>query len=679
MGHISYPDGEGSADVTYDDGVGGSGQRESVVHTASGTELYQATFEYDGLGYLERETLRTQGETLVAGYRSDLLGRMRRIDYPEAGTAIEYRYDGQNRAAYVKSVCTGALSGAGCLHPNLDYVKSLSYSRGRLTKMVTPAGTLDRGYAPEGEIKSIRFQSTPGVEEVDFQYLYNQTTGDLLWVYDYRDDKSGDGIDMTSGFAYDARRRLKQWDVGASGPSYYFSYDELGNLIGRGTSSPSGQDQFYDPVKPHQLTSRVGVPGSYQYDGDGNLTVRPTESGTTQHLTYDSQNRLTKVGTQAGAGNVAQYGYDIDGRRIFTVGADGKTRILLGDLFEFEKGASQGVGRSTSVIFVNGERVAVRVVEEGNLRTEQEGLPGPSPPFDPWAPFAVLVLSAGAWVVFRFGIAGAVARRPLRSAFSLVVAGALVAYPAGGGTPPPTGDTGGVRRWFVTDHLGSASVVLDAGGNVVTRQQFDPYGRLFNPPETDPERQIFAGQRLEANSGLYDFKARWYDPETGHFLSPDPVLAALEDPQTHNAYAYARGNPIVFVDPTGLSACFATDLVDAVPGCSNHTNLNSGPGIPVGGGDSGGVGFSPGQDIFGGRPGPGSISSLVGSSSSNPGLGSVLQSVLGIDVSKPASGPQRSGEHRRNDGGRCGELCLLCSRLERPSHRCRGGCAAVRR
>ena len=45
--------------------------------------------------------------------------------------------------------------------------------------------------------------------------------------------------------------------------------------------------------------------------------------------------------------------------------------------------------------------------------------------------------------------------------------------------------------------------------------------------------------------------ARVYDPGTGRFLSPDPVVQSLHDGQAHNRYAYARNNPLRYVDPSG--------------------------------------------------------------------------------------------------------------------------------
>jgi RHS repeat-associated protein len=63
---------------------------------------------------------------------------------------------------------------------------------------------------------------------------------------------------------------------------------------------------------------------------------------------------------------------------------------------------------------------------------------------------------------------------------------------------------------------------------------------------------LYAGHRLEFASGLVYMKARWYSQATGTFVGVDPVVAGASDPQSYNAYSYARNNPISFNDPTGM-------------------------------------------------------------------------------------------------------------------------------
>ncbi len=66
--------------------------------------------------------------------------------------------------------------------------------------------------------------------------------------------------------------------------------------------------------------------------------------------------------------------------------------------------------------------------------------------------------------------------------------------------------------------------------------------------------QRFTGQAPDQETGLDYFNARYYAAALGRFTSADPGNAGanLFDPQTWNAYAYVRGNPLAFLDPTGM-------------------------------------------------------------------------------------------------------------------------------
>src|SRR5206468_3649502 len=85
----------------------------------------------------------------------------------------------------------------------------------------------------------------------------------------------------------------------------------------------------------------------------------------------------------------------------------------------------------------------------------------------------------------------------------------------------------------------------------------------------------FAGHPEQAETGLHYMNARWLDPETGSFASVDPVVAAVGDPQSFNAYAYARNNPIAAADPTGA---FMTPL-EELQNCNRCSGVSFSPGF----------------------------------------------------------------------------------------------------
>ena len=70
------------------------------------------------------------------------------------------------------------------------------------------------------------------------------------------------------------------------------------------------------------------------------------------------------------------------------------------------------------------------------------------------------------------------------------------------------------------------------------------------------ESFMFTGQEFEQETGLYNYKARMYDQETGRFLQPDPVHTENVGFDNWDRYQYANNNPVNFTDPTGESTNF---------------------------------------------------------------------------------------------------------------------------
>src|SRR5262249_27239408 len=97
--------------------------------------------------------------------------------------------------------------------------------------------------------------------------------------------------------------------------------------------------------------------------------------------------------------------------------------------------------------------------------------------------------------------------------------------------------SGSNSLYFLTDPLGSTAALTDISGNVAEREQYGPFGAAMSPSQLT--RYGYTGRELDSTTGLMHYRARWYDPQQGRFLTEDPAsfTGGL------NFYASRRGQP----------------------------------------------------------------------------------------------------------------------------------------
>ena len=114
--------------------------------------------------------------------------------------------------------------------------------------------------------------------------------------------------------------------------------------------------------------------------------------------------------------------------------------------------------------------------------------------------------------------------------------------------PPP--GTNYNLYWYHYDATRAPRVMTEDSGMVVWQAQYTPFGKIVISVELAVNPFRFPGQYFDIESGLYYNWHRYYDPNLGRYLTVDP----LADIPGMESYAYAVGNPLIFVDPYGLSA-----------------------------------------------------------------------------------------------------------------------------
>ena len=123
--------------------------------------------------------------------------------------------------------------------------------------------------------------------------------------------------------------------------------------------------------------------------------------------------------------------------------------------------------------------------------------------------------------------------------------------------------------YYHPDHLGSTAAVTDEDGKLHEQVEYFPFGETWvqNGGNDKVSPYLFTSKELDSETGLYYFGARYYDPRTSVWQSPDPILekylptggnannlagnGGVYNPLNLAMYIYAHQNPLKFTDPDG--------------------------------------------------------------------------------------------------------------------------------
>jgi RHS repeat-associated protein len=388
-----------------------------------------------------------------------------------------------------------------------------SYTYDALSRMtrITQSGAgvapkrVDLTYDPTGSIATIARSSDLGGTQLVATSTYTYNTRGLLTSLTHA-NAGGTTLDFEN-LTYDAASRITS-STDRDGTTTYTD-DQRGELIGANhtaaglsneaytydangnrVSSGPGQSATTDQIGPGNQLASDGT-SDYTYDAEGNLVRQTTiASGATRDLVWDNRNRLVSVVDKTAGGTQTQ-------RVDFTYDA-GNRRI--------SKRVQTASGTTETFYVSDGANVVLEFQDD-------DGPSGPNPP----------VLSA-------------------RNLFGPAVDEILA-----------QDDGMGHVLWSLDDHLGSVRDLIDSSGTVANHITYDSFGKVL--AQSDATRSIgygFTGREFDAETGLQYNRARYYDANTGRFLSADPsgfASGAL------NLYAYVGNDPVDLIDPLGLDAC----------------------------------------------------------------------------------------------------------------------------
>jgi RHS repeat-associated protein len=122
----------------------------------------------------------------------------------------------------------------------------------------------------------------------------------------------------------------------------------------------------------------------------------------------------------------------------------------------------------------------------------------------------------------------------------------------------------GAVSYYLEDGQGNVRLLTDGNGAVTDRYTYDAYGNLLSSQGSTVNPYRYTGQYFDSLTGLYDLRARYYDPTTGRFTSADTADVSLDNPTELNRYLYVDSNPVNAIDPTGHTLEEEAELTDQI-------------------------------------------------------------------------------------------------------------------
>ena len=501
-------------------------------------------YQYDAKGNLE-EVVDRMGR--VRGMRYDVLGRLKEeVWYATAGDAqddvgrlntIEHSYDAAGRRVAVSDNA----SRYEFLLDGLD--------RPLLTTadvVAVPPVTLRYEYSRQDDLRDALRVSVSGQEDHANSYSYDDRSRLV------RIEQSGTAAtDKRVDFAYtqasalsDVRRFAALDNMTLVAHSNY-QYDSQGRLLSLTHDQLENVFAEYQWVfdaanRVVQESTQDGI-AQYQYDARGQLLSADYDYQADESHRYDANGNRIDTGYVVGNRNLIesdglfQYEYDAQGNRTRRVErATGKiteyqwdVRNQLVKIVELD-GDDGPVTRSVEYVYdVLGRRIQKKITPavgpaevESYVYDDQD-------------------------IVLRF-TAGNLANRYLH--------GPLVDQVLADEQCDGEGHSKRVL-WPLPDHLGTVNDLLEFDSSsglasVVNHITYDAFGGVTGETEAAVDHLFgFTGRESDAESDLYYYRARYYDPQMGQFISEDPAGFAAGDA---NLRRYVENDPTNQVDPTGM-------------------------------------------------------------------------------------------------------------------------------
>lgn len=468
------------------------------------------------------------------------------------------------------------IDGSKCRHLNEDLFSFTSmipgeeypnqranYSSEVILATEPPTRTATYSYMVTGQLQSATNENGTVYLGYDSRYRVNSVFDPFNYGVSYNYDAVGNRTKLSlngatyATYTYDAANRLANLADGG-GQNFPHTYDAANRLTSRTAPNGVTTSYSYDGLNrllalTHTAGAATLIANQYQYNEAGDLTNWVNASGNHAYG-YDLLNRLT---TAAHTSQPAEsYTYDVVGNR---------TASQSSAAYSY-----QPFNRLTAT-----DAASYSYDNNGNLISKTDGTGTTTFTWSEENRLTQVSLPTGVTVNYKYDALG---RRIQRT----TSAGANERYVYDGRevlldlnadwtvqdtylndlgidnhlrqTSAATG-----MSYFLADHLGSTSGLADSAGNLAEQISYDSFGNGAGSART---RYGYAGRERDADTGLYYYRARFYDPQMGRFIAEDPIGFAGGDV---NWFGYVWSNPLKYSDPTGLDG-WGNDTADWLDG-----------------------------------------------------------------------------------------------------------------
>jgi RHS repeat-associated protein len=476
-------------------------------------------FSYDKVGNLTSLTDAMSHSTLFSydvmnrlSARVDPLGNSDNRTYDLAGNLTKFKDRRGSTSTYTYDALNRLVT-----EQYSDSVVSRSYdAAGRLVQVAdSVGGGSDFQYDSLGRVTS----ASNKVGAVQFTYdrdgrvATRQVVGQQAVAYTY--DAAGNATGAALGsiqvsLSYDARAEINRISR-SNGVSSSYTYDPLGRIL---SVADAGQGGAIDSL-------------SYVYDANGNRSSNSVNYGNPLATpavanTFNAGNRMQTSGE-------ASFAYDTNGNRISSTDSTGVTEYVW-----------DARNRLQSIKLPNGQVSTLTYDFAGALITQTA-----SGPTDNLTQNYILDdLNNVALISNSNG-----------GSFSILSGRAIDQHYAVASST--------TTNYGLNDALGSTIAVADQSGSVSGQFAYEPFGTTT----TIGNGYVFQYTgRIPVTSGLFYYRARFYDSATARFISEDPIGFAGGD---INLYRYVSNNPATWIDPFGLYHCVNGANCNFSPDLSN--------------------------------------------------------------------------------------------------------------